>query len=206
MGYERWSVTEIWIQNQRRICHNSSDIKSSRAQCLDVTVGHLLVIYKGIHEKPFIDELLPLGLLISQVSVVIVGDDDAVWLIGQLDDEAVVIANHASALDAPRRSEDQDLFLLKATQDFLICVWEVESDVEVEKNQNPVLELSLLTARVCVKQTLADLLLGHRGGTALSSTQAQTLWCHDGHAPGTNRRPAGCPGRKTLPCCHGYRT
>lgn len=45
---------------------------------IDVTLGHLLVIYKGIHEKPLVDELLPLGLLISQVSVVVVGDDDAV--------------------------------------------------------------------------------------------------------------------------------
>lgn len=39
---------------------------------------HSLIIDKGIHEKPLIYELLPLGLLVSQVSVVVVGDDNAV--------------------------------------------------------------------------------------------------------------------------------
>lgn len=84
------------------------DTKSQRS----LIHAYLVVIDKRIHEQPLVDELLPLGLLVSQVSVVIVGDDDAVRLVGQLDDEAVVIANHSPTLDTPRRSEDQDLFLL----------------------------------------------------------------------------------------------
>lgn len=85
-------------------------------------VPFLLVIHKGIHEQPLVDELLPLGLFISKVSVVVVGDDDAIRLVGELDNEAVVIANHASSLHPPRGSEDENLLLLKATQDFLICM------------------------------------------------------------------------------------
>lgn len=81
----------------------------------------LLVVDKGIHEQTLIYELLPLGLLVGQVPVVVVRDDDAVRLIRQLDDEAVVIADHAAALDAPRWSEDEGFFLLEATQNVLIC-------------------------------------------------------------------------------------
>lgn len=88
-----------------------------------VIVIHSLVVDEGIHEQPLVDELLPLRLLVSQVSVVVVGDDDAVRLVGQLDNEAVVVANHAATLDAPRRGEDEDLLLLEAAQDLLICVW-----------------------------------------------------------------------------------
>lgn len=40
--------------------------------------GHEFVIDKGIHEQSLIDELLPLRFLISQVSVVVIGNDDAV--------------------------------------------------------------------------------------------------------------------------------
>ncbi len=49
--------------------------KSSRSFIIH---PYLLVVHKGIHEQPLIDELLPLGLLISQVSVVVIGDNDAV--------------------------------------------------------------------------------------------------------------------------------
>lgn len=43
-----------------------------------VVTPFLLVIHKGIHEQPLIDELLPLGLFISEISVVVIGDDDAI--------------------------------------------------------------------------------------------------------------------------------
>lgn len=46
--------------------------------CPSLIHSYLLVIDKGIHEQPLIDELLPLRLLISQVSVIIIGHNDAV--------------------------------------------------------------------------------------------------------------------------------
>lgn len=83
----------------------------------------LLIIDKGIHEQPLINELLPLWFLICQVSVVIVGDDDAVGLVCQLHNEAVIIANHTTALDTPRWGKHQNFLFLQATQDLLICGW-----------------------------------------------------------------------------------
>lgn len=38
----------------------------------------LLVVYKRVHQKTLIDELLPLWLLIGQVPVVVIGHNDAV--------------------------------------------------------------------------------------------------------------------------------
>lgn len=53
-----------------------------------------LVIDEGVHEQPLLDEALPLGFLCLKVPVHVVGHDDAVRLVGQLDDEAVVVTNH----------------------------------------------------------------------------------------------------------------
>lgn len=127
----------------------------------------LLVIDKGIHEQPLVDELLPLWFLIRQISVVIVGDDDAVGLVRQLHNEAVVVANHTTALDAPRWGEHQNLLLLQATQDLLICVSGGEL---ITKNLIVVEQFISPPHLVCY----IDLLLGRQGATALSSMQAQT--------------------------------
>lgn len=126
----------------------------------------LLVIDKGIHEQPLIDELLPLWFLICQVSVVIVGDDDAVGLVRQLHNEAVIIANHTTALDTPRWGEHQNLLLLQATQDLLICV----SGVELITKNFIVVEQFISPHLFCY----IDLLSGRQGATALSSMLAQT--------------------------------
>lgn len=56
-----------------------------------------LVINKGVHEQPLLDEALPLRLLPLEVPVHVVGHDDAVRLEGVLDDVAVVIADHSFA-------------------------------------------------------------------------------------------------------------
>lgn len=71
----------------------------------------LLVINKGVHEQTLVNKFFPLRLLIGQVSVVVIGNDDAIRLVSQLYDEAVVIADHASSLHTSRRGEDQDLLL-----------------------------------------------------------------------------------------------
>lgn len=79
-----------------------------------------LVVYKGVHEQPLLDEALPLRLLPLEVAVHVVGHDHTVRLVGQLDDEPVVVADHAFAGDAARRRENQDLLLLQVPQDMLI--------------------------------------------------------------------------------------
>ena len=84
--------------------------------------GDILVIDKGVHEQPLLDETLPLLPLALQVPVRVIGDHDAVRLKGQLHDEAVVIADYPLATHPPRRCEHQDLLLLQVPQDVLI--WE----------------------------------------------------------------------------------
>lgn len=64
-----------------------------------------LVVDKGIHEQPLVDESLPLRLLSLKVPVHVVGHDDAVRLEAVLDYEAVVVADHALACDTPGGSE-----------------------------------------------------------------------------------------------------
>lgn len=79
------------------------------------------VINKGVHEQPLVDEALPFRLLPLKVPVHVVGHDDAVRLVRQLDDEPVVVADHSFASDATRRCEHQSLPPLQVSQDVLIC-------------------------------------------------------------------------------------
>lgn len=86
---------------------------------------HKLVIYKGVHEQPLLDEALPLRLLPLKVPVHVVGHDYAVRLIGQLDNEAVVITDHTFACNTSRRCEHKNLFPLQVPQNVLICDWNI---------------------------------------------------------------------------------
>lgn len=69
----------IWRHESEEIPDNKqgliilflSESKTSAAE-------NVLVIDEGIHEQSLIYEFLPLGLFIGQVSVVVIGDDDAV--------------------------------------------------------------------------------------------------------------------------------
>lgn len=79
------------------------------------SLAYLLVVYKGVHQQTLVNEFLPLWLLIGQITVVVVGDDDAIRLIGQFDDEAVIIANHTASLHTARWSEDQDLLFFQSS-------------------------------------------------------------------------------------------
>lgn len=80
----------------------------------------LLVIHKGVHEQPLLDAFLPLGPFPLEVPVRVVGDDHAVQLVRQLDDEAVVVADHPLAPDSTWRSKDHDLTFFQLRQDVLI--------------------------------------------------------------------------------------
>lgn len=80
----------------------------------------ILVIDEAVHQEPFLNELLPLWFLVLQVPVVVVGDDDAVRITGQLDNETVIITNNTSALNTTRWGEDQDLLFFQLPQDLLI--------------------------------------------------------------------------------------
>lgn len=81
----------------------------------------LLVVGKGVHQQPLLDELLPLGVLSLQVSVVVVGHDNAVRVDGQLDDVAVVVAHHPLPVDGAGRRVHQDLSPLQLVEDVLVC-------------------------------------------------------------------------------------
>lgn len=66
---------------------------------LQLTGFHPLpVIYKGEHEQPLLDEPFPLRVFVLQVPVVVIGDNDAVLLIGHLHDVAVIVADHSLAV------------------------------------------------------------------------------------------------------------
>ena len=81
---------------------------------------HSLVVDEEVHEQALLDEAPPLGVLSLEVAVRVVGHDDARRLVRQLDDEAVVVADHAPALHASRRCEHQQLLLLQPPQDLLV--------------------------------------------------------------------------------------
>lgn len=82
--------------------------------------AHLHIVGERVHEQPFLDELLPLGILQLQVAVVIVGHDDAVRVVGQLDDVAVVVTHHSLAVDAARGRVHQDVPALQLIQYVLV--------------------------------------------------------------------------------------
>lgn len=88
-----------------------------------------LVVDEGVHEQPLVDEALPLWFLCLKISVHVIGHDDAVRLVGQLDNEAVVIANHPFTRHAAWRCEHQNLLLLQVSQDVLICDPDIKSEI-----------------------------------------------------------------------------
>lgn len=88
--------------------------------CAYLWLCHLHVIGKCVHQQPVLDELLPLGLLHLQVAVVVVGHDDAVRVVSQLDYVAVVIAHDPFAINTARRRVHQDVPLLQLPEDVLV--------------------------------------------------------------------------------------
>lgn len=93
----------------------------------------LLVIGKRVHQEPLLNELFPLGVLRLQVSVVVVGHDDSVWLHRQLDDVSVIVTHHPLAVHTAGRRVHQDLPPLQFMEDMLICRTQ---DDAVEYNTN----------------------------------------------------------------------
>lgn len=73
----------------------------SESICMKASRHDVLVIDKGVHEQPLLYEAFPLRLFPLQVSVGIIGHDDAVHIICQLDDESVIIAHHPLSCHAP---------------------------------------------------------------------------------------------------------
>lgn len=80
----------------------------------------LLVISECIHQQPLLYELLPLGVLHLQVTVVVVGHNDAVRVEGQLDNVAVIIAHHPLTVHAAGRRVHKDLLPLQLVENMLI--------------------------------------------------------------------------------------
>lgn len=74
---------------------------------------HLLVIHKRIHQQPLLYEFLPFWFFVLKVPIIVVGHDDAIGVVGQLHNKAVVIADHPPPLNSPRRSENKNLLLLQ---------------------------------------------------------------------------------------------
>lgn len=80
-----------------------------------------LVINKGVHEQPLLDEALPLGLFSLKVPVHVIGHNDAIRLIRQFDNEPVIITDHTFACNTARRCEHQNLPPLQVSENVLIC-------------------------------------------------------------------------------------
>lgn len=81
----------------------------------------LHVIGERVHEQPLLDELLPLGVFHLQVTVIIIGHYDAVRVVGQLDDVAIIVTYHALAVNAARGRVHQDVPALQIIQYVLVC-------------------------------------------------------------------------------------
>lgn len=70
--------------------------------CIKQTLKHgLLVIDEGIHEQPLLYEAFPFRFFPLKVSVGIIGHDDAIHIVCQLYDEAVIVAHHTLSCHAP---------------------------------------------------------------------------------------------------------
>ena len=85
-----------------------------------MTENDLLVIDKGVHEKPLLYEAFPLRVLSLEITVRVIGHNDAIRSVCQLDNEAVVIADHPFASDAARRCKYQTFLPLKVPQNVLV--------------------------------------------------------------------------------------
>ncbi len=83
-----------------------------------------LVIHEGVHEEPLFDAFLPLRPFSLEVTVRVIGYDHSIGLIRQLDDKAVIIANHSFTPNTARWSEDHYFPFFKLHQDVLI--WKLE--------------------------------------------------------------------------------
>lgn len=67
-----------------------------------------------------VDESFPVGVLVPQVPVVVVGHDHGVVVQGRLEDEPVVVGQHELVLDEPRRRVGQVAFLLEFVENLRI--------------------------------------------------------------------------------------
>lgn len=70
---------------------------------------HLLVIDERIHQKPLLYKTLPLRTFSLQISVSVVGNNDAVGFVCQLHDKTVIIANHSFSCHPSGWCEHQEL-------------------------------------------------------------------------------------------------
>lgn len=110
---EAWTCTEMgWDQVWVKRLMSCLQMNTSFAA--------LLVIGKGVHQQPFLDELLPLRVLRLQVSVVVVGHDDPICVEGQLDDVAIIVAHHPLPVNETWRRVHQDLPPLQLMENMLV--------------------------------------------------------------------------------------
>lgn len=71
------------------------------------------VVHKRIHESPFLDHFPEFRAFLSEVSIVVVRDYDAVQFDGQSEDIAIVVADRPLASDQSGRCEHDDPLLLQ---------------------------------------------------------------------------------------------
>jgi hypothetical protein len=81
---------------------------------------NLLVIYERIHQDPLLDYFPELRILAEKISIVVVGDDNAVRLVGQSEDVAIVVAGDSLSTHQPRRCENQRAITLQVVENLLV--------------------------------------------------------------------------------------
>jgi hypothetical protein len=85
-----------------------------------ITIFNLLVINERIHQDPLLDYFPELRILAEKISIVVVGDDNAVRLVGQSEDVAIVVAGDSLATHQPRRCENQRAITLQVVENLLV--------------------------------------------------------------------------------------
>lgn len=78
------------------------------------------VVHKGEHEQSLLDEPFPLWVFTLQVPVVVIGDNDAILLVGHLHNVAVIVANDSLAADLAGRGVHQHSLPLQLFQHVLL--------------------------------------------------------------------------------------
>lgn len=82
--------------------------------------GHEVIVHERIHKYSLLHDLAVLSVLLTQISVIVIADNDAIILGGQLQDVPVVIANHSLATDVAGGGENKQSFSFQFRQDVLV--------------------------------------------------------------------------------------
>lgn len=88
-----------------------------------------------VHEQSLLNEPFPLGVFILEIPVVVIGNNDSVFLISNFHYVAIVVANHPLAFHLPRGCVDEDRLLFQFFKNVLVWWGGSQKQMREEKNK-----------------------------------------------------------------------